>query len=284
VKVLVLGANGMIGHVMFRVLSQYQDWMVFGTERTPAALPEHSAIISKNLLAGIDLTCADALTKLFAHVKPEVVVNCAGLTKHLPDSGDPLKALPINSLLPHRLADLCLLSNARLIHVSTDCVFSGEKGNYLETDRPDAIDVYGKSKELGEVKDRDAITLRTSTIGHELNSHYGLLEWFLLQSTCKGYNKAIFSGLPSVEFARVVRDVVIPNKALKGLYQVGASPIDKNTLLNMIAAQYGKKVDIIPDDLVQIDRSLNTNLFKSATGYVAPSWPTLIEMMHQFKI
>jgi dTDP-4-dehydrorhamnose reductase len=284
VKVLVLGANGMIGHVMFRVLSQYQDWTVVGTERAHTAPPIYPAISSKNLLSGIDLTCPDTLTKLFAHVKPEVVVNCAGLTKHLPDSGDPLKALPINSLLPHRLADLCLLLNARLIHVSTDCVFSGEKGNYLETDRADAIDVYGKSKELGEVKDRNAITLRTSTIGHELSSHYGLLEWFLLQSSCKGYSKAIFSGLPSVEFARVVRDVVIPNKALKGLYQVGANPIDKNTLLHMIAAQYDKKVDIIPDDLVQIDRSLNTTLFKSATGYVAPSWPTLIEMMHQFKI
>jgi dTDP-4-dehydrorhamnose reductase len=284
VKVLVLGANGMIGHVMFRVLSEHKDWIVFGTERTRTASQAGSATPSKNLLTGIDLTCVDTLTKLFGHVAPDVVVNCAGLTKHLADSGDPLKALPINALLPHRLADLCLLLNARLIHVSTDCVFSGEKGNYSETDRPDAIDVYGKSKELGEVKDRNAITLRTSTIGHELNSHHGLLEWFLLQSSCKGYSKAIFSGLPSVEFARVVRDVVIPNKALKGLYQVGASPIDKNTLLNMIANQYGKQVNIISDDIVQIDRSFNTTLFKSATGYEAPSWPTLIETMHQFKI
>ncbi len=280
-KVLVLGANGMIGHVMFRVLSQHQDWVVFGTERTRSASQSQPAIASKNMLTGIDLTCPDSLTKLFAQVKPDVVVNCAGLTKHLPDSNDALRALPINSLLPHRLADLCLISNARLIHVSTDCVFSGEKGNYLETDRPDANDLYGKSKELGEVKDRNAITLRTSTIGHELNSHHGLLEWFLLQSTCKGYRKAIFSGLPSIEFARVVRDVVIPNRALTGLYQVGASPVDKNTLLNMIAIQYGKQIDIIPDDVVQIDRSLNTTLFNSATGYIAPSWPALIEMMHQ---
>ncbi len=283
-KALVLGANGMIGHVMFRVLSQHQDWVVFGTERTRSPSQSRSAITSKNMLTGIDLTCPDSLTKLFAQVKPDVVVNCAGLTKHLPDSNDALKALPINSLLPHRLADLCQLSNARLIHVSTDCVFSGEKGNYLETDRPDATDLYGKSKDLGEVIDRNAITLRTSTIGHELYSHHGLLEWFLLQSSCKGYRKAIFSGLPSVEFARVVRDVVIPNKALKGLYQVGANPIDKNTLLNMIANQYGKQIDIIPDDTVQIDRSLNTTLFNAATGYVAPNWPTLIEMMHQFQV
>ena len=175
-KVLVLGANGMIGHVMFRVLSQHQDWVVFGTERTRTASQADSTTPSKNLLTGIDLTCVDTLTKLFVKVAPDVVVNCAGLTKHLPDSSDALKAIPINSILPHRLADLCLLSNARLIHVSTDCVFSGEKGNYLETDRPDAIDVYGKSKELGEVKDRDAITLRTSTIGHELNSHHGLVK------------------------------------------------------------------------------------------------------------
>jgi dTDP-4-dehydrorhamnose reductase len=284
VNVLVLGASGMIGHMVFRVLSEREDWRVFGTtHRQVIRHPSMEKMLAR-VHPGVDLLNPDSLTNLFLNVEPEVVINCAGMTKHLPECADPLKALPINALLPHRLANLCRLVNARLIHISTDCVFSGDKGGYLESDTPDATDLYGKSKELGEVRNTDAVTLRTSTIGPELNSHHGLLEWFLLQDDCKGYRKAIFSGLPSVELARVIRDVVIPNQALCGLYQVGASPIDKNTLLHLIADRYRKKVGITPDDSVSIDRSLNTNLFNTETGYSAPSWTSLIELMHDFRI
>lgn len=274
----------MIGHTMFHVLSQRQNWTVFGATRSHRIDQRLASDNPSRIHTGVDLVCPDSVLQLFLATQPDVVVNCAGMTKHLPESNDPLKALPINAIVPHRLSHLCRISDIRLIHVSTDCVFSGNKGNYLETDTPDATDVYGKSKELGEVSDSKAITLRTSTIGHELNSHHGLLEWFLLQNTCKGFRKAIFSGLPSFEFARIVRDVVIPQPSLTGLYHVGANPIDKNTLLHMIADQYGKDVTIIPDDAVHIDRSLNINLFNAATSYSAPSWPVLIEMMHQFRI
>lgn len=283
-NVLVLGASGMIGHMVFRVLSERQDWVVFGTTHTQTIRHPSMEKMLERIFPGIDLLSSDSLTNLFFKAKPDVVVNCVGMTKHLPECADPLKALPINALLPHRLANLCRLTNARLIHISTDCVFSGNKGGYTESDTPDATDVYGKSKELGEIRAKDVVTLRTSTIGPELNSKHGLLEWFLCQDACKGYRKAIFSGLPSVELARVIRDTVIPDRSLGGLYQVGASPIDKNTLLHLIAKQYGKKVSISPDDIVSIDRSLNTKLFHSETGYLAPSWPSLIEMMHDFRI
>ncbi len=280
-NILVFGASGMIGSAMFRVLSAKNDWQVWGTLRSAEAKSFFSTGQQGKLVDAVDVEKHDALVRMFARVKPDVVVNCIGLTKHHKEAEDPLLALPLNASLPHRMADLCNVAGARLIHVSTDCVFAGSKGNYAEADAPDAVDVYGKAKHLGEVDYPHAITLRTSTIGHELQSAYGLLEWFLAQQgSCKGFNRAIFSGLPNTEFARVVRDVVIPRADLHGLYHVGADPIGKYELLKLIARQYGKQIDIVRDDEFSIDRSLNSQRFKQATGYKAAGWPELIQAMH----
>jgi len=226
----------------------------------------------------------DSLVRVLGDVRPDVVINCAGLTKHKPGAEDPLISLPINTLMPHKLSRLCALMGARFIHISTDCVFSGKRGLYTEDDPADAEDVYGKSKLLGEVTYPNSITLRTSTIGRELNSTYGLLDWFLAQKeSCRGYTKAIFSGLPTVLFARIVRDVVIPNKELSGLFHVSAEPIAKYDLLQLIAGVYGKAIDIIPDDTLCIDRSLDSSRFHAATGYISPGWDEIINVMHSFE-
>lgn len=283
-KVLVIGASGMIGSTVFRVLSEKSDWDVFGTVRDGSVKRFFSAVLGERLIAGVDVEYQDLLVKVLDQIRPDVVVNCAGLTKHKPEAEDPLVSIPINTLMPHRLAGLCKLVGVRLIHVSTDCVFSGEKGGYVEDDFADARDVYGKSKALGEVHYPHSITLRTSTIGHELQSKYGLLDWFLSQEgRCKGYTRAIFSGLPTVIFSQVIRDVVIPHKELSGLYHVAAKPIAKLDLLKLIADVYGKTIDIVPDDQLVIDRSLNADRFQLATGYAAPEWPELIKLMHAYK-
>ena len=279
-KVLVLGANGMIGSTMLRILACQSGWEVFGTVRSALAAERLSLEMASRLISGVDLTNSDALIRSIRSFSPDVVVNCAGLTKHVSGGTDPLQALTMNALIPHRLAELCSVSGARLIHVSTDCVFSGNKGNYSETDFADAGDIYGKTKHLGEVVSPSSITLRTSTIGHELGTRLGLLGWFLAQSRCKGYRRAIFSGLPTVEFARVVRDVVIPNVALSGLYHVGAESIDKESLLHVIKREYGLTTEIESDDSVVIDRSLDSKKFSAETGYRAADWSTLIKEMH----
>lgn len=283
-KVLVTGANGMIGSAVLRVLSEKNDWKVFGTVRNADVGRFFPPSVGRHLIAGVELECQESLVKVMERVQPDVIVNCAGLTKHKPEAEDPLQAIPINALLPHRLARLCNSIGARLIHVSTDCVFSGEKGGYIESDYTDARDIYGKSKALGEVFFSHTVTLRTSTLGHELQTKYGLLDWFLLQEgRCKGYTRAVFSGLPTVVFAQVVRDVVIPNKDLSGLYHVAAQSIAKFDLLKLIANVYGKAIDIVPDDALVIDRSLDAKRFQQATGYVAPEWPELIQSMHDCK-
>lgn len=281
-KVLVLGASGMIGNAMLRVLSENTDWNVMGTVRNEGDKSYFAEPIASRMLSGANLGNECGLVRAFAAAKPDVVVNCVGLTKHVPDGNRPLSAISMNALLPHRLAELCGLTGARLIHVSTDCVFSGEKGNYRETDPPDAQDVYGRSKFMGEIGGPGLVTLRTSTIGHELRTKYGLLEWFLSQTRCKGFTRALFSGLPSVVFAQVVRDIVIPDVRLSGLYHVAGAPIAKADLLGLIAQAYRAEIELVPDDSVVIDRSLDASLFREATGYCAPAWPELIATMHDY--
>jgi dTDP-4-dehydrorhamnose reductase len=283
-RVLVLGASGMIGSTTFRVLSERHDWDVYGSVRSETAKQFFPAQLAERLLANVDVTNYDALVDVFARIRPEVVINCVGATKHKTDGNDPLMAIPLNALLPHRLARLCDAVNARLVHVSTDCVFSGKQGHYTEEDLPDTDDVYGRSKALGEVDYPNAITLRTSTIGHELQSSYGLLDWFLTQQgSCKGFKRAIFSGLSSMEFARVIRDIVIPQPSLHGLYHVAGPAIAKYDLLKLVAKVYGKAIEIIPENEFVIDRSLNADRFHAATGYQSPEWPELIESMRAYQ-
>jgi len=282
-RVLVLGASGMLGNAMLRVMSEHDDWTVYGTLRSPN--PTLKALAPKaQLLHDIHADQPDSLLAAFTQSRPQVVINCVGLVKQLASANDPLEAIPINALLPHRLARLCELTQARLVHISTDCVFSGGQGNYRESDMPDAGDLYGRSKLLGEVDDRHAVTLRTSIIGHELGHGHGLIGWFLSQQErVKGYTEAIFSGLPTCELARVVRDYVIPNTNLHGLYHVAAEPISKHDLLQIVSRIYGKALQIDPDDRVKINRSLDASKFKQVTGYVAPAWPDLIARMHEFR-
>jgi dTDP-4-dehydrorhamnose reductase len=281
-RVLVLGVSGMLGNAVINVFSQDSSYEVWGTLRSGSAMRYFAEEQRARLLVGVDVLDQYALVSVLGRVRPDVVINCVGLIKQLSDAKDPLSALPINAMLPHGLAKLCCLAGARLIHVSTDCVFSGRKGGYVEADVSDAEDLYGKSKFIGELHDvPHAITLRTSIIGHELGTHFSLIDWFLSQSgPVKGYAKAIFSGLPTVELARVMKDYVIPNPELHGLYHVSAEPIDKLSLLKLVTEVYGHKVQITPDDQVCIDRSLDSSRFRLATGYVPPAWPELVKMMH----
>lgn len=281
-KIAVLGSSGMLGSATFQYLSERFPGSVYATARSSAVkkiFPESAA----NITVGIDVENADALTGFLREVRPDVVVNCVGVVKQLASAEDPLVAIPINSILPHRLARLADLVGARLVHISTDCVFTGRKGDYRESDVPDAEDLYGRSKLLGEVDYPNAVTLRTSIIGREIGSRNGLVEWFLSQSgAVRGYRRAIFSGLTTDELVRVIAERVLPNPDLRGVYHVSVDPISKFDLLGIVRDVYGVATEIEPDDAVAIDRSLNSDRFRAATGYAPPSWPDLIRSMRRF--
>lgn len=282
-KILILGATGMLGHTLLRDLSRRDNLSVHATARSKEGLSHWFAPeLLERIHAPVDADDFDSVMRTLEEVRPDVVINCIGVIKQLAGAKDPLACITINALFPHRLAKECGRVGARLIHISTDCVFSGKKGMYMESDFPDCDDLYGRTKLLGEVDYPHAVTLRTSIIGHELNSCVSLIDWFLAQTgMVKGFARAIYSGFPTVEMARIIADVVIPRPELCGLYHVSSEPISKYDLLCLVREQYGKDIEIVPDHDFLCDRSLDSSRFRAATGYVPPAWVELVELMYR---
>lgn len=283
---LVLGATGMLGNSLLRVFAASEGFVVSGLARSDDGVRRLPPTVQPLVQAGIDVLDFRTLAEQLARSRPNVIINAVGMVKQLAGAKDPAACIELNALLPHRLAALCEHIGARLVQISTDCVFSGSKGGYTELDAPDPQDLYGRSKLLGEIDLPHTITLRTSIIGHELDEahSHSLIGWFLnQQGSTKGFRRAVFSGLPTVELARVIRDHVLSQPALHGIYHVAAEPINKFDLLLLVARTYGKAIELQPCDEPVIDRSPNASRFRNATGYTAPPWPELVARMARLR-
>lgn len=277
-KILILGANGLLGGACYRLMTQVPNLEVFGSVRSKL---DKSTKSTQRLIGSIDVLDTEKLDQLFVENKPQVVINCTSLSKSMMNDVNPLQFIELYSMLPHRLARLCSRYSARLIHISSDGVFSGKKGNYKEIDKADPDDLYGRSKFLGEVTSPNCITIRTSIIGHDNSLQNGLISWYLSNKySCKGYTKAIFSGLPVCVLAQILVDFVIFNRNLEGIYHIASDPISKFDLLTLVGEIYDSPVVVIPDHSVKINRSLNTEKFQRETLYSPPNWNTLVNLMH----
>jgi len=281
VKVLIIGSTGMLGYSLFTNLNDYSELDVYGTARSIKGKEQFFANCADKLFKDVDVHNVKSLENVIATLHPDVVVNCIGLIKQHSISKQHVDAISINSHLPHKLASICDKHNAKLIHFSTDCVFSGQTGDYRENDVPDAQDLYGKSKCLGEVDYEPHLTLRTSIIGHELSSNVSLIDWFLSQKgKIKGFSKAVFSGLPTCTIARLLAEKILPNSELSGLYQLSVEPIDKFSLLKLVAKFYKKDIEIEESTALCIDRSLNSERLRQEIDFNVPSWGVLISEMY----
>jgi dTDP-4-dehydrorhamnose reductase len=281
-NILILGVGGMLGHTLFAGLSAHSGLAVYGTVRRPLqSAPPCMRKAAERILGGVDALRPETVRDAILRARPDAVVNCIGLIRHLPEGQKAFPCIEINARLPHLLLDICAKEGIRLIHYSTDCVFDGRKGApYREDDPPSATDIYGISKYLGEVG-APALTIRTSIIGHELGSGVSLVEWFLARTgTVRGYRQALYTGLPAIEHAAILARHVLPNPGLNGVFHVAADPINKFELLRLIAKAYGKDIAIVPDDSVTVDRRLDASAFQTATGYVPPPWKELVAGMH----
>lgn len=282
-KILILGGHGMLGHRLWiNLRRQHETWVT--VRQTSSPFPDRPEFPVKYVRPDVDASNFDQVTRALASIQPDLVINCIGLIKQMGHlARDPIMAISLNALLPHRISLVCRAAKIRMIHISTDCVFSGKKGNYVESDQSDAEDLYGRSKFLGEVAyPPHSLTLRTSIIGHELKTRLGLIEWFLGQKdgeTVRGYKRAIFSGFTTDEISRIIMDYVIPHPELTGLYHVSSEPIAKYDLLQLTKDVYGRNINILPDEDFTIDRSLDSTRFRQATGYRPPSWPDMIREM-----
>jgi dTDP-4-dehydrorhamnose reductase len=278
-KILILGGSGMLGHRLWiNLRKEHEVWVTVRGDRNPfPCIPDFP---EEQIRYRVDGLYFEEVTRALASIQPDLVINCIGLIKQMGHlARDPLYTITLNALLPHKISLVCRVAKIRMIHISSDCVFSGEKGNYTEDDQSDAEDLYGRTKFLGEVNYPHCVTLRTSIIGLELKNRLGLIEWFLSQQNqINGYRRAIYTGFTTDELSRIISDYVIPNPDLHGLYQVSSNPITKFDLLSLANVAFKKDIQICPDEEFFCDRSLDSTRFRLATGYQPPSWE---EMMNQ---
>lgn len=285
-KILVLGANGMLGHKVFQLLRERFP-ETYGTIRgctTDPAISRIDLFQHGHIIEELDATDFPALEGFLQMRRPEFVINCVGIVKQRAAAEDAIQSITINSLLPHYLVRICSAWGGRVIHISTDCVFNGKHGGgygYTEEDPADAEDLYGRSKRMGEVTDDNALTLRTSVIGRELANYTSLLEWFLSQnhSQVHGFRRAFYSGVTTNHLAEVIANIIEFHPTLSGLYHVASQAIPKYKLLHLIREAFHMYIEIAPDESFFCNRSLNGDKFREATGYVCPSWPDLIEQL-----
>lgn len=231
-----------------------------------------------NAYYGIDVRHPDSLLEVVNEFRPHAVINAVGIVKQRPIASESIPSIEINALFPHRLALYCGAIGARLVHISTDCVFSGRRGNYSESDESDADDLYGRSKFLGEVQNPHCVTLRTSIIGRELARKKGLLEWFLArQGPIRGYKGSVFSGFTTIELARIIERILFIRPQASGIYHVSSDPISKHDLLLLIKRKFGLSIEIVPDEEILLNRSLDSSRFRAEFGYTPPTWEQMIE-------
>lgn len=281
-RLLIFGGNGMLGHQLLRTWSGRHDVRV--TLRGPLErYSEHGLFNEQNAIGGVDVLDDERVNRLIAEQQPDAVINAAGVIKQRDGAKDAVGCLRVNGCFPRRLNDLCRRHGTRLVHVSTDCVFDGQRGGYTESDPTDATDVYGLSKHLGEVTEPPGVTLRTSIIGLELDQKRSLVEWFLAQrGTIRGFTRAVYTGVTTIELARVIEHVLTEQPGLSGVWQVASPPISKFDLLTQLAAELGRDdIQITPDDEFFCDRSLDGSAFAERTGYRVPAWSTMLRELAQ---
>lgn len=270
----------MLGHKLVQVLRQDNDVWAFMRKR-PGTTPPLNIFQQDRIEIVEDILFGEHLGETLQKIKPNVIINAAGIIKQAPEAKDVCTLIEVNAAFPHRLAAISGTIGARVITIGTDCVFSGRKGNYKESDKPDAEDLYGRSKLLGELTDDHCLTLRTSIIGRELDTKHSLVEWFLGNrgGAVQGYTKAVYSGMPTIVFADVVRKLINSRSNISGVFHVASSPISKFELLNKLNAAYGAGISLEPTDEPVIDRSMDATMFTNATGISIPDWDEMIRAM-----
>jgi len=278
-RVLILGGGGMLGHKLCQTLGPRFE--TFATFRSDPPRIE-SVFERTHALVDVDARRFETVANSFRTAQPDVVINAVGIVKQLPEAGLPIKSIELNALFPHLVDELCRSVGSRLIHVSTDCVFSGRQGNYSEANAPDALDLYARTKLLGEIVDSSAaLTLRTSIIGRELRTRHGLLEWFLAHAggRVQGYAAAIFSGLTTSALSELIAQVIALQPDMRGLWHVSSDPVSKYQLLLWLDTAFGTGTTIDRDLSVRYDRSLDSKRFWEATRLSRPSWHAMIEQL-----
>jgi dTDP-4-dehydrorhamnose reductase len=282
-KILILGASGMIGSNIYKFFFLKKKFKIYGTYYTKSLYNYKKKNIKNNLIF-FDVYISN-LELLINKINPNVIINCIGITKKIINKFSVKKVFDVNSSFVHKLKKRCDKNNIKLIQISTDCVFDGKKGNYLEYSKPNATDVYGISKLKSEFISRKHLLIRTSTIGHEIRTKYGLLEWFLKKKTrCYGFCNAFFSGITCLKLAEILFLIIKNLNKFNGIFHISGPKISKYELLLKIRKIYKKKISILKDYSLIIDRSLNNSKMISKIPQVklGLSWDNMLKKNLKF--
>jgi dTDP-4-dehydrorhamnose reductase len=275
-KILILGGDGMLGHQLLNSFKEKFEVKVT-LRNNINDYTQYKIFTNDNAFDQVDVRDFEKLASVIEVYKPNVLINAVGIVKQRKDAKEIIPSLEINALLPHQLSLECGKYNTRVIHISTDCVFSGKTGMYDEQSFADEDDIYGRTKYLGELSLKNCLTLRTSIIGRELSRHNSLLDWFLAQSgTIKGFKNAIFSGFTTIELARIIEMMILQYPEASGTYNVSSEPINKYDLLKMISEVLNHNIEIVADEVFFCNRSLSSELFRKSFNYTPPSWLSMI--------
>ena len=277
-RILILGGTGMLGHTLWEYFSE-QFPATYTTIRKNCNHYEAGGLFnSSNVIDSVDVSDFSELTGVMKCVRPDFILNCIGITKRREELDEAIHAIKLNALLPHKLVEWGKKNSAKVINFSTDCVFDGKNGSYTEESPTNATDLYGKTKALGEIKGKNALTLRSSFIGTELGAGTELLEWFLSQTgTVQGFKNAIYSGFTTLELSRIIENIVVHHPGANGIYNISSDPISKFDLLMLIKDKMHLNVDVIPDETFQCNRSLDSTKFRKEFNYTPPTWEAMIE-------
>lgn len=279
-KILILGASGLIGHKLFEKLGQRFDEVHGVLHRDRDTFSQCGLFAGDNVIDNVDVSNFERVLSILDTINPDVVLNCVGITKRRPEVKDPLCAINVNSMFPHRLANWAGEHGKRIIHFSTDCVFDGSIGDYTEESPTTGPDAYGQTKALGEIRYDHTLTIRSSFIGRELDVFSELLEWFIGQDgkTIKGFTRAYYSGVSTIFMSQVVGDIIESHPELNGLLQLSTpQPISKFDLLCVARDAFGMNVEIVPDDDFEIKPTLNGSKLRAAMNLEIPTWPEMMQ-------
>ena len=277
-RILILGGTGMLGHTLWQYFSlRFPD--TYTTIRQSRTVYEkYELFTSDKVIDSVDVVDFQMLTGIMKCIKPDFILNCIAITKRRKEADIAIHAITLNALLPHKLVEWGKNNSAKVVNFSTDCVFDGGQGNYTEESLTNAADLYGKTKVLGEIQGENALTLRSSFIGTELYAGTELLEWFLSQTgVVKGFKNAIYSGLTTLELSRIIENIMVNHRGVTGLYNISSDPISKFDLLMFIKEKMHLNVEVVPDETIRCNRSLDSTKFRKEFSYTPPTWEAMIE-------
>jgi len=280
-KILILGAGGMLGHKLYQTLSKTYDDVIPVFRKNKEHYHKFNLYKPEKMIGNTDVTDQSKLLAVLNSVKPDIICNCIGKTTRKINSEDSQSVIYLNSFLPHFISKWSSENNSYFIHFSTDCVFSGKNGPYKPNDFRDSRDLYGLSKILGETNSKYGLTIRTSIVGREIENQTEFFEWIFSSKnkSVSGYKNVFYSGVTTNYLSEVVAQLITKDSKSHGLLQVASPPISKLNLIKKVNSLFGLGMKINTDASKVSNKILSPVKFTITSGIKTQTWDEMLNTL-----